>query len=165
MRWYASNPMARLSESAPQRLRVGTGARRSSTHYGSPRTESANAVRDVDSGPTGIRASGLPLATLASLLSSSVGGTVLDRTGLTGTYDIELPMSMLTGSLQAAAPSASPNPNPNPNPNAGVSLPTLPGNDGPSVFEAVKDLGLKLERRREPIDVLVIESVEQPDED
>jgi uncharacterized protein (TIGR03435 family) len=119
------------------------------------------------SGPTGIRASGLPLATLASLLSSSVGGTVLDRTGLTGTYDIELPMSMLTGSLQAAAPSGSPNtsPNPNPNPNAGVSLPTLPGSDGPSVFEAVKDLGLKLERRREPIDVLVIESVEQPDED
>jgi uncharacterized protein (TIGR03435 family) len=113
------------------------------------------------SGPTGIRASGLPLATLASLLSSSVGGTVLDRTGLTGTYDIELPMSMLTGSLQAAAPSG----NPNPNPNAGVSLPTLPGSDGPSVFEAVKDLGLKLERRREPIDVLVIESVEQPDED
>ena len=90
----------------------------------------------------------MPLATVVSLLGSSVGGTILDRTGLTGNYDIELEFS-LGSSLQAAAP--------------GATLPTSV--DGPSIFSAVQDLGLKLERRKEPTDVIVIESVEQPDED
>jgi uncharacterized protein (TIGR03435 family) len=78
-----------------------------------------------------------------------VGGQVVDRTGL-GIVDVEMEFSLgLGGSLQAAAP--------------GVTVPTT--NDGPSIFAAVKDLGLKLERRREKVDSYVIESVEQPDED
>jgi uncharacterized protein (TIGR03435 family) len=95
-----------------------------------------------------LRGGGVPFSTLASLMSSSVGAQVVDRTGLTGIVDAELEFA-LGGSLQAAAP--------------GVTVPTT--NDAPSIFAAVQDLGLKLERRREKVDSYVIESVEQPDED
>jgi len=92
-------------------------------------------------------------STLASLLGSLGGlGQVQDRTGLTGTYRFSLDPSVIDGRLSASLPST------------GDSL--LPNvSSGGSIASAVQDLGLKLERRKEPVDVLVIESVSQPDED
>jgi uncharacterized protein (TIGR03435 family) len=89
-------------------------------------------------------------AIIATILTSGAGRTVLDRTGLTGMYDLDLTWSAnslavsTTDDLQAAAPSA----------------------DAPSIFTAVQEqLGLKLEQRREPRDVLVIDHIEPPTPD
>jgi uncharacterized protein (TIGR03435 family) len=95
------------------------------------------------------------MTNFVSLLGSLGGlGTIHDRTGLTGTYYIELDASptALLRSLSASQITSSDN-----------LLPTV--GDGRSLSSAVQDLGLKLERRREPVDVLVIDSVSQPDED
>ena len=101
---------------------------------------------------TGLNLTGTT-ATLASLLGSLAGlGLVQDRTGLTGTYQFRLDSSVIDSRLSAAMPTT------------GDSL--LPNvSAGGSISSSIQDLGLKLERRKEPVDVLVIESVSQPDED
>jgi len=90
---------------------------------------------------------------LASLLGSLAGlGQVQDRTGLKGTYRFTLDSSVIDSRLNASLQST------------GDSL--LPNvSSGGSIGSSIQDLGLKLERRKEPVDVLVIESVSQPDED
>lgn len=110
------------------------------------------------SSTNGIRAGGVPMTTVVSLLGSALSSTVVDKTGLTGTYSVTLEFNMLNrSSLSASAP--------------GETLMAMPSSDpylsggGGSVFSAVKDLGLKLEKKKEAVDVLVIDSIEQPDED
>lgn len=102
------------------------------------------------SSTNGIRAGGITMASFASLLSSLMNTTVLDKTGMTGTYSLAAEFSLSRGSLQASAPTE-----------GAVSIPDTGG----SVFSGVRDLGLRLERRREAVDVLVIDSIQQPDED
>jgi uncharacterized protein (TIGR03435 family) len=105
----------------------------------------------------GIQARGVTMATLVSLLSSIGGlGLVHDRTGLTGTYHIELDVSPASMMRSTALLSAQ-------NPSADNLLPQV--GDGQSLSAAVRQLGLRIDRRREPVDVLVIEHVSQPDED
>jgi len=81
-------------------------------------------------------------------LVPGVGRLVVDRTGLTGTFDIDLrwtPDSAFTDRNQSAAP-----------------LPSLDGNE-PPLFTAIQEqLGLKLERTKGPVDVLVIDRVARP---
>jgi uncharacterized protein (TIGR03435 family) len=104
----------------------------------------------------GIQARGVTMTSFVSLLSSLGGlGLVHDRTGLTGTYHIELDASP-TALLRSLSSTLNPSSPDNLLPNVG---------DGRSLNSAVQDLGLKLDRRREPVEVLVIESVSQPDED
>jgi uncharacterized protein (TIGR03435 family) len=72
---------------------------------------------------------------------------VIDRTGLTGTYDLEL---RWTPDNLRSNPA-----------DAGASTP-----DAPSIFAALQEqLGLKLEAQRGPVEFLVIDSVEQPTPD
>jgi uncharacterized protein (TIGR03435 family) len=106
----------------------------------------------LSSGTGGLSLTGTT-ATLASLLGSLSGlGQVQDRTGLTGTYRFTLDPSVIEGRLSASLPST------------GDSL--LPNvSSGGSIGSSIQDLGLKLERRKEPVHVLVIESVSQPEED
>ena len=81
------------------------------------------------------------MAQLAEMLSGPAGRNVLDRTGLTGTFDVRLRWRPDAGLTTAAD-----------TPDAGVSL-----------FTAVQEqLGLKLESARAPLEVLVIDSVERP---
>jgi uncharacterized protein (TIGR03435 family) len=81
-----------------------------------------------------------------------VGRIVHDRTGLTGGFDIDL---KFTPALATA-----PNPDASPVANPTTDL------GGPSIFTALQEqLGLKLESTRGPIEVLVIDSVEQPTPD
>lgn len=82
-------------------------------------------------------------------LVPGVGRIVVDRTGLAGTFDIDLrwtPDTAFTeGSQSAAAPS-----------------PSLDGNE-PPLFTAIQEqLGLRLKRTKGPLDVLVIDHVERP---
>jgi uncharacterized protein (TIGR03435 family) len=93
-----------------------------------------------------LSASGFTLVNLAGTLSGNVGRVVLDRTGLTGDFDVEL---QWTPDRVPFAGDASTNP--------------APSADGPSIFTALQEqLGLKLESTKGPVDVLVVDHVEQP---
>jgi uncharacterized protein (TIGR03435 family) len=98
-------------------------------------------------------ATGSTMTNLASALSQSrlipgAGRLVFDRTGLTGTFDIDLqwtPDTALTTSTQGAA-----------------STPSVDGS-APSLFSALEEqLGLKLVSMKGPVEVLIIDHVEQP---
>ena len=107
----------------------------------------------------GIQARGVTMANFVNLLSSLGGlGVIHDKTGLTGTYQIELDASptALLRSLSSSLATLNPNSEANLLPNVA---------EGRSLGAAVRDLGLKLDRQKEMIEVLVIDSVSQPDED
>ncbi|HEX5110058.1 MAG TPA: TIGR03435 family protein [Vicinamibacterales bacterium] len=135
-----------------------SAARNAPLPTGPIRPETMPCLGSMMSSTSGLRATGMTMASFASLLGSFGGlGTVHDRTGLTGTYNIELDSSILSSRFAALSSSALVS--------SGSEnlLPSL--GDGPSLGSALQDIGLKLERRREPIDALVIDSVSQPDED
>ena len=82
--------------------------------------------------PGSIVTSGMSMQTLALLLSRFQGETVLDQTGLGGLFEIKLEWSPKQDS------------------------------DGPALTTALKEqLGLRLESRKGPVDVLVVDSAEK----
>jgi uncharacterized protein (TIGR03435 family) len=84
---------------------------------------------------------GNPIGAVGMAIQSTVGRQVIDRTGVTGAYDIDLEFS---GAGQLATNTDQPS-------------------AFPSVFTALQEqLGLKLESRKERMEVLVIDSVEMP---
>jgi bla regulator protein blaR1 len=104
-------------------------------------------------GPGNLSGGGVTMAQLSTTLSQFVQRIVVDRTGLTGNFDIDLTWT----------PDQLPQGRGEPPP--GVQLPPIDPN-GPSIFTAVQEqLGLKLDSQRGPVDVLVIDRVEQPTED
>jgi uncharacterized protein (TIGR03435 family) len=85
-----------------------------------------------------------PISLLTLLLSGMVQRLVVDRTGLTGTYDYELHWT----------------------PEATAASEVSPASDNPSIFTAVEEqLGLKLQSTKAPVDVLVIDHVGKPTPD
>ena len=92
---------------------------------------------------------------LARVLSQQLGRTVVDKTGLTGTYDYTLQWTP-----DDAPPSAPGGADGGPPHNEG-------GTDaaGPSLFTAVQEqLGLKLESAKGQADVIVIDHIDLPSE-
>ena len=89
-------------------------------------------------GPVGrIKAHAIPMDTLTQLLGSASDRIVVDRTGLTGGFDIDLEWS-----------------------------PAQTASDKPSIFTAVKEqLGLKLESTKAAVPVIVIDHVERTTSD
>jgi uncharacterized protein (TIGR03435 family) len=85
-------------------------------------------------------------------ISNFVQRTVVDKTGLAGTFDIDLtwtPDQLPQGPPPPGAP----------------PLPPIDPN-GPSIFTALQEqLGLKLESQRGAVEVLVIDRVEPPTPD
>jgi Protein of unknown function (DUF3738) len=72
---------------------------------------------------------------------------VIDKTGLTGVYDLDL-----TWTPEQAPPGPD-----------GTASPPQSSGDSVSLYTAVQEqLGLKLDAQRGPVDVLVIESAERP---
>jgi uncharacterized protein (TIGR03435 family) len=100
-------------------------------------------------GPPGrLIGTGVTIAMFASVLSGNAGRIVIDRTGLAGSFDIELNFD--PASAAKAPPGAPPGPSPI-------------DDTKPSIFTALQEqLGLKLESTRGPIDVLVIDQAERP---
>jgi bla regulator protein blaR1 len=85
-------------------------------------------------------AGGTTMETLAQILTFQAGRPVIDRTGLTGGYNVLLKW---TATLATDAPAA----------------------DAVSLFAAVQEqLGLKLESATAPLDVVVIDRIERPSE-
>jgi uncharacterized protein (TIGR03435 family) len=104
--------------------------------------------------PGALTAGGFPLSQLTQFLSSTVQRIVVDRTGLTGNFDLNMTWT----------PDQMPQGRGDPPPGA----PPLPAIDpnGPSIFTAVQEqLGLKLESTKAPVDVLVVDRAEHPTED
>jgi uncharacterized protein (TIGR03435 family) len=89
----------------------------------------------------------ITIETLASSLSRQLERVVVDRTGLSGVFDVDLdfaPQGLPGGPLGADA-----------------NAPDLSGS--PSIFTAIQEqLGLKLEPTTGPLDVLIIDHVEEP---
>ncbi|HTS46479.1 MAG TPA: TIGR03435 family protein [Bryobacteraceae bacterium] len=92
----------------------------------------------------------MSMATLALLLSRFERQIVLDETGLDGMYEVKLEWNWRRDRPVAPGGDA-----------AGLREPTE-GTDGPSIFAALEEqLGLKLEARRGPLEVLVVDSAEK----
>lgn len=91
---------------------------------------------------------------LAHTISMQLGATVVDKTGLTGHYDLALHWVPEQGMRMGPK-----GPEGGPEPGGGSS--TSP--TGPSLVTAIQEqLGLKLEAKKEPVDVIVIDQVSQP---
>ena len=89
---------------------------------------------------------GFELSNFVRLLGELTGRLVIDKTGLSGPYDLDLQWMPDTAATPGA-PQATPG-------------------DGVSLFAAMQEqLGLKLEAKRAPVEVLVIDSAERPTED
>ena len=100
-----------------------------------------------------IESTGTAISGLARLLSGQLGRTVVDKTGLTGDFDYKLDW---TPDDMASAMTKSGNPAPGDNPSSQDAV-------GPSLFTALEEqLGLKLESTKGPVDVIVIDQLEQP---
>jgi len=95
----------------------------------------------------------VPLENLVRSLSAYLGSTIVDKTGLTGKFDFDLKWDPAEqGGAMMMAPGGGP-------PEAA----SAPDATGPTLFTALEEqLGLKLEAHKEPVDVIVIDHVEQP---
>jgi uncharacterized protein (TIGR03435 family) len=75
---------------------------------------------------------------------------VIDTTELSGEYDVNLEWTPDPGQGQ---------------PVLGVNTPPPADLNGPSIFTAIQEqLGLRLESRKSPVEILVIDRVEKPSE-
>src|SRR5215469_4430335 len=98
---------------------------------------------------------GVPVEFLIRAISGHLGRPVIDRTGLTGNFDIKLQWTPDPG--QALTPLGGAPP-------PGVEPPPSDPN-GPSIFTALQEqLGLRLESQKGPVDLIVIDRVERPTE-
>ena len=103
-----------------------------------PASVSTCVVRVIQKGPLWkLTAGGIPLTRLAEILTPTAGARVIDATGFNGLFDITLEFSTDSTSTEAV-----------------------------SIFTALQEqLGLRLERRRVPIEVLIIDRAEPPTPD
>ncbi len=106
----------------------------------------------VLAGPGKIIASAITMGQLVTLLNRLMDRPVIDHTNLTGHYDVNLQFD----------PASSPHWMGPPPPNGAAATPSPPSDD-PSIFIALQQqLGLKLQRVKEPVPVLVIDSAQRP---
>jgi uncharacterized protein (TIGR03435 family) len=105
-------------------------------------------VRGGDAGQMVVTGNSVSMAALARLLSTRVDHMVVDMTDLKGGYDFKMSFSPDMGS-----------------PGDGVGQPAGVDAAGSSIFTALQEqLGLRLEPRKGPVEVVVIDSVEKPSE-
>jgi uncharacterized protein (TIGR03435 family) len=106
-------------------------------------------------GPGQLTAQAVPMTNLANMLSQQLHRTVLDKTGLTGKYDLDLNWTPDQGSDPMFK-----------GPESGQhSSDAAPDSSGPSIFTALQEqLGLKLQSAKGPVETLVIDHVEMPSE-
>jgi uncharacterized protein (TIGR03435 family) len=103
-------------------------------------------------GPRWARGQTVSMANLAIRLSGILGRTVVDKTGLTGAYDISLEWTEDTqaGGAPGGAPTSQP---------SAAALDPI----SPSIFTAIQEqLGLKLESGKGPVEVIMIDHAERP---
>jgi uncharacterized protein (TIGR03435 family) len=125
----------------------------------------ANGIKGLDGSPgragmmrvsrNQLTAQGVPIASLVNMLSQQFQRTVIDKTGLTGKYDLELNWTPEDSAIAGSPMTGGGQP--------GGEQP--PDSSGPSIFTALQEqLGLKLQTAKGPVDTLVIDHVEMPSE-
>jgi len=116
----------------------------------------------LSSGNAHMAANGQPMAGLAEMLSNQMDLPVVDMTGLTAKYDFTLYFApeALVGMRLGAPPAPGPPPGEGGGGVPDASAPDAQSN--PSIFTALQEqLGLKLEQRKGPVDLLVIDHLEK----
>jgi uncharacterized protein (TIGR03435 family) len=97
--------------------------------------------------------SAIPIDNFIQSLSSMLGRTVVNKTGLTGFFDVQLHWAPDAGETGPFGPAP------------GVQPPPPADPAGPSIFTALQEqLGLRLESSKGPVEVVVIDSIEKPSE-
>lgn len=104
-------------------------------------------------GPGQMLLGGVPMSRFAAALAPFARRLVVDRTDLTGTYNLQLSWTPQGARIQGPPPDGAP------------ALPPV-DLDGASLFASIQEqLGLKLEPSRAPLEVVVIDRVERPSPD
>jgi uncharacterized protein (TIGR03435 family) len=102
----------------------------------------------IQGGPGRLRFGGLPVSAFAQAFSGPAGRMVVERTGLTGSWDFELTFAPEGRGGPGGADGAAADPN------------------APSFFTAVQEqLGLRLEPTKGPVEVVIIDGIEKPVDD
>jgi uncharacterized protein (TIGR03435 family) len=104
------------------------------------------------SGDTTLKATSASITQLASALSSRLNATIIDRTGIEGKFDV----SMQWTPDPANEPLLS---------KSGMPITEAPPDavPGPSIFTVLQEkLGLKLEARKVPVEVTIIDQAHRP---
>jgi len=101
------------------------------------------------------------MARLARVLTSMVDRPIVDRTGLTGTYEIgfDIPSQDVTRAIMMPMPGKIPRAAPPPE--AGASGVMASDPTGGSIFQSVQSLGLRLKKDKAAIETIVIEHIEK----
>jgi uncharacterized protein (TIGR03435 family) len=115
---------------------------------------SRGTATNIQVGPNSIFMEAGTVGRLTELLATALGRPVIDRTGLTGVYDLSIQWDdapVRDGGLPGTADSQ-------------AKVAGVPSNgERGSIFTAVPDqLGLRLEAQKAPVDVLVIDQIERP---
>lgn len=162
-------PAAAVSEAAPEQGNVTGDQPRfkfSKNGQGGVVMQEGNMRISTTAGPDGnhVEVNRITMAAFADVLSNYVDTPVIDMTGLTGEYQVALDLSPddLRRPAQRAQQMMA---------ELGLPLPAQarpelsPGETsspaGGSVFSSLEKLGLKLEARKAPVDVLVIDHLEK----
>jgi uncharacterized protein (TIGR03435 family) len=130
-------------------LTVGKEGSKLIPHTGDPPTPGQR--NRLGFGTMSVKQFGMPL--LVSHLERELWSKVIDRTGLTGEYDFTLtwrpePTGHYPGEALGLPPQ--------------LDAPPPPETNGPSIFAALQEqLGLKLESRKAPVEIIVIDGVEK----
>ena len=101
--------------------------------------------RNPDTGLSTMKGTRVTLDEIAANLSAKLGRPVFDKTGLTDKFDFELSWApdLSSSGANAASPAVA----------------------GPSLFTAIQEqLGLRLESQRGPVEILVIDQANRPQE-
>lgn len=119
-------------------------------------SKSPNSLRLTSQGKGRMTFQGVPMSFLATQLTSMIGRTVVDKTGLTNSYDFTLNWSPDENPKKAEKVKGG----------GGKSAAMSDSANGPSVFTALQDqIGLKLQSTKGPVEVLIVDRAEKPTED
>jgi uncharacterized protein (TIGR03435 family) len=108
----------------------------------------------TSSGDRTLKATSISMKRFAEALSTTLGAIVVDRTGIEGQYDVSFQWTPDPANEPRLLKSGEPAPAPPPD-----------ATPGPSIFTALQEkLGLRLEARKVPVEVIVIERAHRPSE-
>ena len=91
----------------------------------------------------------MTLSALADLLEAFLGCPVRDLTAIPGTYD--MPMDFSAEDLRTYSQLSG----------TGASADSPAGSSGSAIFESVQKLGLRLEKRKFPVELIVVDHLEK----
>lgn len=103
-----------------------------------------------------MKASAMTMPSFSDALAGMVGRPVIDKTDLGGSFDFSMDIAMqdLTGSMVRVQRMG-------PGDGGGERNPAPDNSPGGSLFTSIQKLGLKLEAKRSPVEILVVDQAEK----